>query len=114
MSRNESLLIVASYFWSDALNVFIFGHGPMTPTSADVLLLTGLDISSPNTLFSYCGVKPSHRLKTKNVGGWAGYITEHMKDGTVSDREHVAFLTMWLEKFVSAENLSDPCPIVRL
>jgi hypothetical protein len=69
MSRNESLLIVASYFWSDALNVFIFGHGPMTPTSADVLLLTGLDISSPNTLFSYCGVKPSHRLKTKNVGG---------------------------------------------
>jgi hypothetical protein len=37
-----------------------------------------------------------------------------MKDGTVSDREHVAFLNMWLEKFVSAENLSDPCPIVRL
>jgi hypothetical protein len=72
----------------------------MAPTLADVLLLTGLDISSSDTLFIYRDVKPSHRLKTKNVGGWAGYISEHMKDGTVSDREHVAFLNMWLEKFV--------------
>jgi hypothetical protein len=46
MSRNESLLIVTSYFWSDALNAFLFGHGPMTPTLADILLLTALDISS--------------------------------------------------------------------
>jgi hypothetical protein len=63
----------------------------MTLTLADVLLLTGLDIFSSDTLFSYRGVKPSHRLKTKNVGDWTRYITEHMKDGTVSDREHVAF-----------------------
>jgi hypothetical protein len=46
MSWNESLLIAASYFWSDALNAFLFGHGPMAPTLADVLVLTGLDISS--------------------------------------------------------------------
>jgi hypothetical protein len=100
MSRNESLLIAASYFWSDALNAFLFGHEPMAPTLADVLLLTGLNVSSLNTLFSYRDVKPSHPLKTKNVGGWAGCISEHMKDGTVSDREHVAFLNMWHEKFV--------------
>jgi hypothetical protein len=100
MSRNESLLIVASYFWSDALNAFLFGHGPMAPTLADVLLLTGLNVSSSDTLFSYCDIKPSHRLKTKNVGGWARYISEHMKVGTVSDTEHVAFLNTWLEKFV--------------
>jgi hypothetical protein len=100
MSRNESLLIVSSYFWSDALNTFLFSNGPMAPTLADVLLLTGLDISSSDTIFSYHDVKPSHRLKIKNVGGWAGYIVEHMKDGSVSDREHGAFLNMWLEKFV--------------
>nr|TKW28650.1 hypothetical protein SEVIR_3G342600v2 [Setaria viridis] len=41
--RNDSLLIVASYFWSDALNAFLFGHGPMTPTLTDVLMLTGHD-----------------------------------------------------------------------
>jgi hypothetical protein len=74
MSRNESLLIATSYFWSDVLNSFLFGHGLMAPTLGDVLLLTGLDISSSDTLFSYGDVKPSHRLKTKNVGGWAGYM----------------------------------------
>jgi hypothetical protein len=72
MSRNESLLIAASYLWSDALNAFLFG-GLMTLTLADVLQLTGLDISSLDTLFSYHGVKPSHCLKAKNGGGWVGY-----------------------------------------
>lgn len=50
MERNEPLVIAASYFWSDALNAFLFGHGPMTPTLADVVLLTGLDISSQTHL----------------------------------------------------------------
>lgn len=27
MERNESMLVAASYFWSDALNAFLFGHG---------------------------------------------------------------------------------------
>jgi len=46
MERNESLLIAASYFLSDTLNAFLFGHGPASPTLADVLMLTGLDIAS--------------------------------------------------------------------
>jgi len=49
MERNESLLIAASYFWSDTLNAFVFRHGPASPTLADVLLLTGLDIPLPIT-----------------------------------------------------------------
>jgi hypothetical protein len=92
-------LIGDSYFWSDALNAFLFGHGPMTPTLAEVLLLTGLDVSSLDVHFSRQNDKPSHQ-KTKNLGGWSGYIVEHMKEGIVSNREHVAFLNMWLEKFV--------------
>ena len=51
MAKNESLLIAASYFWSDALNAFLFGHGLMTPTLADVFMLTGLDISSSDCTF---------------------------------------------------------------
>jgi hypothetical protein len=100
MSRNESLLIAASYFWSDALNAFLFGHGPMAPTLADVLVLISLDISSSDTLFTHQNDKPSHLLKTKGIGRWSGYIAEHKKEGTVGQREHVAFLNMWLEKFV--------------
>jgi hypothetical protein len=107
ISRNESLLIAASYFWSDAINAFLFGHGPMAPTWADILLLSGLDISSPDVLFSHRNDKTSHQLKTKNIGGWFGYIPEHKKERTMGHREHVAFLNMWLEKFVfCAKNLA--------
>jgi hypothetical protein len=34
------------------------------------------------------------------MSGWSGYIAEHMKEGTVNNRELVPFLNMWLEKFV--------------
>jgi len=49
MTMNESMLIAASHFWSDALNVFLFGHGPMTPTLVDVLM--------PPSLFPILWVK---------------------------------------------------------
>ena len=45
MKRNDSLLIFASYFWSNTLNAFVFCHGPMTITLADVFMLTILRIS---------------------------------------------------------------------
>ena len=45
MEMNDSLLISTSYFWSNALNAFIFGHDPMTITLADVYMLTGLRIT---------------------------------------------------------------------
>jgi len=46
MEKNESMMIAASYFWSDTLNAFIFGHDPAPPKLADVLMLTGLDITT--------------------------------------------------------------------
>ena len=33
--------------------------------------------------------------------GWAGYILNHVEDGlAISEREYVAFLNMWLERFI--------------
>ena len=61
MERNESLLIAASYFWSDTLNAFVFAHGPASPTLADVLMLTGLDISTADN---------SHLLIISRVPKW--------------------------------------------
>src|SRR5688572_8230087 len=98
MEKNEPLVMAASYFWSDALNAFLFGHGPMNPTLANVLMLTGLDISSPDSPFDFL-VKPTHRLETKGIGGWKGYIDKNMKTGPIGDREYTAFLMMWLEKY---------------
>jgi hypothetical protein len=40
--KNENLLIAACHFWSNGVNAFLFGHGPMSPTLADV---TGLDVT---------------------------------------------------------------------
>jgi hypothetical protein len=109
MSQNESLLIAGSYFWSDALNAFLFGHGLITPTLTNVLLLTGLDISSLDVLFSCHDVKPSHHLKTKNVGGWSNYITKLMKEGTVNNREYVSHPILQ-----GKQNASQMCAMIKL
>ncbi|KAK1649524.1 hypothetical protein QYE76_067329 [Lolium multiflorum] len=48
LEKHENLLKTIGYFWSDALNCFMFGHGPMTPTLLDVAMITGQDIASPS------------------------------------------------------------------
>jgi hypothetical protein len=45
--KNENLLIAACHFWSNGVNAFLFGHGPMSPTLADVYMMTDLDIQDP-------------------------------------------------------------------
>ena len=39
-------------------------------------------------------------IETKSIGGWKGYIGKNMKTGSVSVKEHIAFLNMWFEKFI--------------
>jgi len=67
MKRNESLLIAASYFWSDTLNAFVFGHGPASPTLADVLILTGLEIATADDSHLFDS-KPSSKVETRSIG----------------------------------------------
>ena len=93
------MLISASYFWSDALNAFMFNHGPMTPTLMDVVMLTGLNIHASNKPF-HLVEKASFKIETKSIGRWKGYIGKNMKTESLSVREHTAFLNMWLEKFI--------------
>ena len=91
--------ISASFFWSDAINAFLFGHGLMTPTLLDVIMLTGLNITAPDRSFDFLD-KASFKIETRTIGGWRGYVTKNMKTGSVSLRQHTAFLNMWLEKFI--------------
>ena len=99
MERNESLLIAASYFWSDTFNAFLFGHGPASPTLVDVLMLTGLDIATVDDgqLFNR---KAERKVETRNIGGWSGYIQKYQRMGPVGHTEHASFLNMWLDKFI--------------
>ena len=68
MERNESMQIGASYLWSDTFNAYIFGHGPPSPTLADVVMLSGLDVVTVDDgqLF---GRKAEHKVETRNIGG---------------------------------------------
>ena len=101
MKRNDSLLISASYFWSNALNAFVFGHDPMTITLADVYMLTGLRITGSMQPYEYLSAGSKRLAKIANYIGWASYILNHVGVGSaISEMEYVAFLNMWLERFI--------------
>jgi hypothetical protein len=53
-----------------------FGHGPVTPTLADVYMLTGLDISSADDPLVY-NRRAKYQVNTHNIGGWTRYIQEY-------------------------------------
>ena len=91
--------MAASYFWSDTFNAFIFGHGPASPTLADVVMLTCLDvaIADDGQLF---GRKAEFKVETRNIGIWSGYIQKYQKMGSVGQRAHATFLNVWLDKFI--------------
>jgi len=99
MEKNESMMIAAAFFWSDTFNAFMFGHNPASSTLADVLMLTGLDISTVDD-GSLINRKLEHRVDTRNIGGWLGYIQKYRQTGSVGQREQTIFLNMWLDKFI--------------
>jgi hypothetical protein len=72
MPRNDSLLIAAAHFWSDAINAFVFDHGMMTLTLADVFMMTSLNVTKPVYPFKYKGNSSQKVIKSRV--GWAKYI----------------------------------------
>jgi hypothetical protein len=101
LEKNENLLKTIGYFWSDALNYFLFGHGPMTPSLLDVVMITGLDIASSSPS-AYRLSEVSYKLSSKTeCTNWGAYLNQHIKTtGPVTEKEHMAFLNLWLEHFI--------------
>nr|AAM14676.1 Unknown protein [Oryza sativa Japonica Group]AAN04926.1 Putative retroelement [Oryza sativa Japonica Group]AAP52166.1 hypothetical protein LOC_Os10g06350 [Oryza sativa Japonica Group] len=98
-AKEEPLMAAASYFWSNTINAFLFNQGPMTLTLIVIIMITGLDVTSSANPMSL-NTKNQYDFKTKSIGGWSGYVAAYMGQGSVTPREHVAFLLMWLEKFL--------------
>jgi hypothetical protein len=100
LDKNENLLKTIGYFWSDALNCFLFGHSPMTPSLMDVVMIIGLDIASPIPS-AYSPPEVPFRLSSKSeCTNWGAYLIQHVKTkGPVTEREHTSFLNFWLEHF---------------
>jgi hypothetical protein len=65
--KNENLLIAACHFWSNGANAFLFGHGPMSPTLADVYMMTVLKITGPVYPFNYRDSSRQRGVKTRVV-----------------------------------------------
>ncbi len=107
MAEYELMMVATSYFWSTAMNVFLFSQGPMTPTLLDVTIITDLDITSSANPVSL-NTKPTFGFKTRSIGGWTSYVAKNMGTGPIYTREHVAFLMMWLEKFLFCGPSCDP------
>jgi hypothetical protein len=101
LDKNKNLLKTICYFWSDALNYFLFGHSLMTPTLMDVVMITSLDIasSSPST---YNLPEVPFRFSSKSeCTNWGAYLNQYVKiKGPVTEIEHTAFLNFWLEHFI--------------
>jgi hypothetical protein len=101
LEKNENLLKTIGYFWSDALKCFLFGHGPMTPTLMDVVMIIGLEIASPSPFafrLSEVPFKLSSKIECTN---WGAYLNQHIKiKGPITEKEHTAFLNLWLEHFI--------------
>jgi hypothetical protein len=101
LEKNENLLKTIGYFWSDALNCFLFGHGPMTPTLLDVAMITGLDISSSCPSAFRLPEVPFKLSSKTECTNWGAYLNQHIKTkGPVTEKEHTAFLNLWLEHFL--------------
>jgi hypothetical protein len=104
--KNENLLIAACHFWSNGANAFLFGHGPMSPTMADVYMMTGLKITGPAYPFNYRGSSRQRGVKTGV--GYKNYIQNHMSDAPLTDVEYRAFLNMWLCRFIFCGKANEP------
>jgi hypothetical protein len=98
MAKDESMMVAATYFWSTAMNTFLFSQGPMTPTLLDVIMITGLDVTSSANL-TILNIQSTQEFKIRSIGGWSGYVAKNMGTRPIFAREHAAFLMMWLEKF---------------
>jgi hypothetical protein len=104
--KNESLLIAACHFWSNGVNAFLFGHGPKSPTLADVYMMTGLDVTGSMYPYKYKSSIRQRGVKTRS--GYKQYIQNHMPDGPLTDVEYRAFLNMWLCRFIFRGKANEP------
>jgi hypothetical protein len=88
LDKNENLLKTTSYFWSNAIKCFLFGHSSMTPTLMDVVMITGLDIASSSPS-AYNLPEVPFRLSSKSeCTNWGAYLNQHIKTKChVTERE---------------------------
>jgi hypothetical protein len=73
----------------------------MTPTLLDVMMIIGLNISSPCPSAFRLPEVPFKLSSKTECTNWGAYLNQHIKTkGPVTEKEHTAFLNLWLEHFL--------------
>jgi hypothetical protein len=70
----------------------------MSPTLADVYMITGLGVTE--TVYPYKYKGSSRQTGVRTGVGYKKYIQNYMSDVPLSDVEYRAFLNMWLCRFI--------------
>jgi hypothetical protein len=101
LEKNENLLKIIGYFWSDALNCFSFGHSLMTPTLMDVVMINGLDIASSSPSAYRLSEVPFRLSSKSECTNWGAYLNQHVKTKSpVIEKEHTTFFNFLLKHFI--------------
>jgi hypothetical protein len=78
----------------------------MSPTLADVYMMTDLEIIGSVYPYKYKG--SSRQTGVKTGVGYKRYIQKYMSDGHLSEVEYRAFLNMWLCRFIFCGKANEP------
>ena len=96
------MLLAALHFWEGSTNTFHTKCGMMTPTLLDLAALIG--VKPARKVFNLTDHEPipiKFDVGESRHPTYANFINYHHRDSDdVSDKEHVAFLTLWLSRFV--------------
>jgi hypothetical protein len=67
----------------------------------DVVMIIGLDIASPSPSVYRMPEVPFKLSSKTECTNWGAYLNQYIKTkGLVSEKEHMAFLNLWLEHFI--------------
>lgn len=94
------MLLASLYFWDSTYNIFHLPCGMVTPTLFDAATMVGL---LPNGIdFDPTNLNEDSIAFDTSFAPYSLFMSHyHDKDTTkVSDVEHIAFLTLWLSKYV--------------
>ncbi|XP_050885349.1 uncharacterized protein LOC127090291 [Lathyrus oleraceus] len=95
-----NMLLTSLYFWDSTYNTFHLPCGMVTPTLFDAVAIVGL---RPNGIdFNPTNLNEDTIAFDTSFAPYSLFMSHyHDKDTTeVSDVEHIAFLTLWLSKYV--------------
>lgn len=95
---DRDLLYAALCFWSTSGNAFHFNFGMMSPTVFDISALTGIRPHG-EAISSVLDIQRQKWGKSKKTS-YEKFIKLNMQREDVTEEEHLAFLNMWLCKFV--------------